>query len=348
MKIAIITPGGLTNFGERAIMLGTVYELRARHPKATIAIFGYEGLAGDDPRLHQELISLGVQFYPSIIHGQGRIAKLLRVAGLALLPRLFLPAKSYHFLRKAEVYAKGQESLTQDYGLVHFVDSVLEPLLVRRLNKRIILFGHSIGPVYKHHWFAAWAVKQFAKIYVRDSRSAAVLGALGYGPTRIERTQDLAYAAVARYAPKSATAKNHYLLVPNAAICTSPRLAEEYLRNVRQIIEKLLGQGKQIIIGSSVTADDWNSDYRLCRQLKKEYPKLQLKEYRYLHEFLADVKNARQVISSRLHPLIMATGVGTDVLALSRSPKVSGLLGDLGLQGTLVDPFKTIQMEQLP
>ncbi len=345
MRIAIITPGGLTNFGERAIMLGTVYELRAKHPKATIVIFGYEDLKDEDPRLFAELRAQGIVFYPSIIQGHSRLTKLLRVVGLALVPKLFLPAQSYSFLRKAEVYAKGQETLTQDYGLTHFVDSVLEPLLVSRLTRRITLFGHSIGPIYKHSWFARFAVNRFATIYVRDSRSEATLRDLGYGADRIKRTKDLAYAAVARYAPDAPSAKEHYLLVPNAAICTSPERTADYLHNVRHIIERLLAQGEKIIIGSSVTADDWNGDYRLCKQLKKEYPKLQLKEYRYLHEFLADVKNARQVISSRLHPLIMATGVGTDVLALSRSPKVAGLLGDLGLH--TVDPFTTLQSEQL-
>ncbi|HZM63769.1 MAG TPA: polysaccharide pyruvyl transferase family protein [Candidatus Saccharimonadales bacterium] len=346
MKLAIITPGGLTNFGERAIMLGTVYELRAQHPKAIIAIFGYEDLKSEDPHLFAELHSLGVVFYPSLITGHNRITKLLRVVSMAFLPRLFLPAKSYRFLRQAEVYAKGQESLTQDYGLTHFVDSVLEPLLVSRLTRRITLFGHSIGPVYKHAWFARWAVKRFARIWVRDSRSETALLNLSYDPTRIKRIKDLAYAAVARYAPALKSTKKHYLLVPNAAICTSPQRTDEYMTNLRQIITELLKQNAQVIVGSSVTADDWNSDYRLCRQLKKEFPKLVLKEYRYLQEFLADVKNARQVISSRLHPLIMATGIGTDVLALSRSPKVAGLLGDLGLQ--TVDPFKTLQLEQLP
>lgn len=346
MKIAIITPGGLTNFGERAIMLGTVYELHAQHPKATIAVFGYQDLKDEDPRLFAELRALGVVFYPLIIRGQSKLAKLFSVLGLALAPRLFLPSQSYHFLRKAEVYAKGQETLTQDYGLTHFFDSVLEPLLVSRLTRRIMLYGHSIGPVYKYERFARWAIKRFATIYVRDSRSEATLRGLGYNPANIERTKDLAYAAVARYAPNAPSTKEHYLLVPNAAICTSPERTAEYLHNVRQIIENLLTQDKEVIIGSSVTADDWNGDYRLCKQLKKEYPKLQLKEYRYLHEFLADVKNARRVISSRLHPLIMATGVGTDVLALSRSPKVAGLLGDLGLQ--TIDPFTTLQPEQLP
>ena len=246
------------------------------------------------------------------------------------------------------MYAKGQESLTQDYGLTHFVDSVLEPLLVRRITKQIILFGHSIGPVYKHRWFATWAVKQFSEVHVRDSGSEKTLRELGYNPKRIKRTKDLAYAAVARYkSDKAESQSGHYLLVPNAAICTTPKRTEQYLHNVRRIVETLLAQGKKVIIGSSVTADDWNGDYRLCKRLKNEYAKLTLKEYRQLHEFLHDVKNARQVISSRLHPLIMATGMGTNIVALSRSHKVTGLLGDLGLQTAVIDPFQTIDSEQL-
>lgn len=348
MKIAIITPGGISNFGERAIMLGTVYKLRELHSKATIAVFGYQELAQEDPRLHAELDSLGVTFYKPIIWGANRWVRLGRALGGAFMPRLFLPRDSYNFLKQAKVYAKGQESLTQDYGFVHFIDSVIEPLIVSRITKDITLLGHSIGPIYKHKWFSSLVVRRFSKIHVRDSHSKAVLKDLGYDERNVTLIKDLAYSAVDHYdLGKPGKQRGHYLLVPNAAICSTPQLANQYKQNLRRIVENLLQRNDEVIVGSSVIADDWNNDYQLCRQLKAEYNKIELREYHALDEFLRDVKSAKQVISSRLHPLIMATGLGTEVLALSRSHKVKGLLSDLGLQTNIVDPFQAIDRERL-
>jgi len=53
MKIAITNPGGITNFGERAIMLGTVYDLRSQYPNDEISIFGYQDLEKEDPKLYK-------------------------------------------------------------------------------------------------------------------------------------------------------------------------------------------------------------------------------------------------------------------------------------------------------
>lgn len=102
-----------------------------------------------------------------------------------------------------------------------------------------------------------------------------------------------------------------------------------------------------MVVGSSVSAGGWNNDYKLCQWLKDELAGLELRYYHQLHEFLLDVKHAKKVVSSRLHPLIMATGLGTNVLALSQSPKVRGLLGDLKLQTAIIDPFEQHQKTEL-
>ncbi len=347
-KLAIITPGGITNFGERAIMLGTVYRLRQEHPKDEIAIFGYQNLATEDPRLYAELMRQGVSFYPLIIQGKSRAAKVRRIIGLYLAPKLVLPKASYDYLKQATVYSKGQESFTQAYGLVHFVDSFLEQFLVSRITPEVIMLGHSIGPIKKYKWLASYAVKKLAKIYVRDSRSRQVLLDIGYSPDKIEQTKDLAYRAVAGYnLGEEVKSKDHYLIVPNAAICLTAEQTERYMTNLKSVIEALLKKGEHVIIGSSVLDKGWNNDYALCERLKADYAELKLKYYSHLHEFLLDVRGAKKVISSRLHPLIMATGLDTDVFALSNSHKVKGLLGDLGLELAISDPYEPIGETEL-
>lgn len=350
MKLAIINPGGITNFGERAIMLGTVYALRDEYPDAELAIFGYETLEAADPDLYRELKAYDVTFYPSISHGS-KFAKMFRAMGMWVAPRLFWPRQSYDYLKGARVYSKGQETLTENYGFVHFIDSVLEQLLVSRINNHVVLYGQSIGPIRQYHFLAKRILKRFAKVYVRDSRSLEVVKKLGYPESQTVQIKDLAYTAVDRYdlgvKPKP---QSHYLLIPNAAICTTAENEINYMANLRTAVEHLLAEGKKVIIGSSVTDGGWNNDYRLCEQLAEEYPMLELRHYKELRDLLIDIKNASRVVSSRLHPLIMATGLGTPVLALSNSQKVLGLLGDRGLGDHVIEPYellKEVSLEKL-
>ncbi len=344
-KLAIINPGGVTNFGERAIMLGTLYRLREQFPDAEIAIFGYETLETDDPDLYRELDTFGVRYFPSISYGS-KLTKALRAAGMWLAPSLVWPKESYEYLKDAIVYSKGQETLTENYGFVHFIDSVLEQLLVSRFNKNVILYGQSIGPVAKYTGLAKWILKHFAKIYVRDSKSLEVTKQLGYPESQTEQIKDLAYTAVDRYDLKTSfQPDSHYLIIPNAAICTTPENEAAYVANLRSVIELLLGSGKKVVISSSVTDKGWNNDYRLCEQLADEYGGLELRHYKELRDLLIDIKNAKRVISSRLHPLIMATGLDINVFALSRSHKVLGLLGDLNLSEYIVDPYQPLNQD---
>jgi|GEM_PF-2028557 len=347
MSIAIINPGGITNFGERAIMLGTVYQLRSQYPTEEITIFGYQDLQAEDLKLYDELTSLDVKFQKPIIEGSGKYNRILHAAGLLLSPRSFMDESSYEYLKSSKVFSKGQESFTQDYGLTHFIDSFLEQLIVSRFNRDITLLGHSIGPIYKYGSMSRKVLDRFAMIEVRDSRSYDLLLELGYPANKITQIKDLAYTAVNEYELDDPVSKGHYLIVPNAAICKNEQETESYISNLTVIITRLLERDEHVKIGSSVTSKDWNNDYKLCDVLKLKFDSLEMVHYKTLDEFLIDVKSARMVISSRLHPLIMATGLDTPVFALSKSHKIKGLLGDLGLKSSIVDPFDGISEEAL-
>jgi len=290
---------------------------------------------------------MDVQFRKLIIQGSGKYGRILHAASMLFAPEIFMDDATYLYLKDAKVFSKGQESFTQDYGLTHFIDSFLEQLIVSRFNRDITLLGHSIGPIYKYRTASRWVLNRFAEIRVRDSRSYDLLVDLGYPESKIMQVKDLAYKAVNEYQLDKPTSEGHYLIVPNAAICKTDQQTEDYMKNLKKVVERLLERNEHVKIGSSVTTDDWNNDYRLCDMLKANYDSIEMVRYKYLDEFLGDVKSARMVISSRLHPLIMATGLETPVFALSKSHKIKGLLGDLGLESAIVDPFENISDEAI-
>lgn len=347
MKIAIINPGGITNFGECAIMRGTVIKLKQRYPDAEIAIFGYKDLELADPALYKQLAEMGVSYYDLIIKGRNKASKALYSAAFFLAPYAVMPAESYEYLSEAKVFSKGQESFTQDYGIIHFIDSFLEQLLVSRITKDITLYGQSIGPVYKFRWITGRILKRMKAIDVRDSRSQKELLSLGYSAAQTQLIKDLAFSGVGEPVKQSERKNRHYLIVPNAAICLDADLKSKYLANLDAIIGKLLSSHEKVIVGSSVVASGWNDDYALCEGLKTKYPELELVHYKTLDDFLADVRLAKKVVSSRLHPLIMSSALAIDLLGLSKSHKVKGLLGDLKLESSIVHPFDPISEEDL-
>lgn len=343
MKISIINPGGVSNFGERAILVGTIYALHDKYPMAEIAVFGYENIQQDDQPMYELMQEFGVRTFPLIIAGNSLPSKIIRVASFMAAPKWTLGKVAYkHLAESSVIYAKGQESLTGSYGMVHLVDSILEPMLASRVNNEVVLYGHSIGPVkgQLQSFIAKAGLRRIKHVFVRDTLSEKALRNLGYPETKITLIKDLAYTAVNQIKELNVdVVPSHYLMIPNAAIIKTPADEARYMATLRTVIKELISRQEKVLLSSSVTATDWNNDYRLCRMLAADYPEVEVREYQTLNDLLLDIKRSKRVVSSRLHPLILATGLKVPVLALSNAPKVIGLLGDLEGGHPIFDPF---------
>jgi polysaccharide pyruvyl transferase WcaK-like protein len=352
VKLSIINPGGLDNFGERAILVGTIYDLKDKYPSSQIAIYGYETVAELDPPMYQMMQDNGVKLYPRLVSGAGMLGKAWHVASFIISAKRVMGSAAFEHLAHSEViYAKGQESLTSSYGHVHFIDSVLEPLMAQHVNKKVVLYGHSVGPVssWLDRQVARYTLKRLHHVYARDKLSQKTLEDLGYPADSITVIKDLAYTAIQRIPELQGKAKpQHYLVIPNAAILKDARDRERYLRTLRTLMDELKKRNEQVIIASSVTATGWNNDYDICQELASQYPEATLKRYTTLNELLLDIKSAKRVISSRLHPIIMATGMAVPILALSQAPKVAGVLSDfMGPGYELHHPFESTEGDLL-
>ncbi len=356
MKIIIINPGGVSNLGERAIMQGTMYYIKQTYPDAEVVIYGYKNIDDVDPRLYRELKKSvkKLTFRDELIKGSGKVNRAIYAIRLLLSPRSVLGDRGYEEIKGSDlVISKGQETLTENYGFVHYVDSILEQYIVSRMNRSIQLLGHSIGPVRKHKIIAKFVLRNFSRIEVRDNKSLNALLELGFPNTKTSQIKDMAYMGIDKYddLTKIDIRQNHCLIIPNAAILhgnESSKLA--YLDVLSSLIERCIALNKPVIIGSSVATNDWNDDYSICHELKKRYPIMSLREYGTLYDFLVDIRGSHLVISSRLHPLIMSNAQAKRLIAVSDSHKVHGLLGDVGLAESILSPFNrpdTSQIEML-
>jgi len=344
MNISIISLGGIDNFGERAILFGTIIELRKKYPSAKIAIHGYKNLKEKDHHLYNKLRENSICICESIINSKSLCSKICSIFSLFLKIRpRHLILEEYEYLKKADaIYSKGKESFTNSYGFKFFVDSFLGFYLVSRLNKNVILYGHSIGPfdTRLERFIVKHVCKKVKKIYVRDSESLKELKKIK-SDERVELIKDFAFKAVEAISTELCVEKKKQaIVVPNAALLKK-RYKDKtiYLENVGIIIKKLIDSERKVILLSSVIANDWNDDYQLCYYFKNKYPEVELRKHLSLVELLMDIKESEIIISSRLHPLILGYGLSVKLVALNANLKVKGIMKDLHLEKNIIDPF---------
>ncbi len=343
MKITIITLGGITNFGERAILMGTILDLKNKYPNSDISIYGYENLEKHDLHLHNLFSKNSVKVYPTVVTGKSKIMKSLKILGIFLFPSMVLGKDGYNLFKKSDlIVSKGQESLSSAYGFVHFVDSFLDFYLISRINKNIILYGQSIGPLHNklQRLIAKFVLRNIKNAYVRDSISENLLIELGYPKKNIFRVKDLAYKAIDYFKGYINDKKNNeVIIIPNRAILTDIDKKTVYIKNLLKISEKLIEKKINVVFTSTVTASDWNNDFEICNEIKKINNEVEIRHYETLEKVVMDLNSCNFLISSRLHPLIFATGLQKRVIALSDAKKIIGLLGDLELKESIFNPF---------
>jgi polysaccharide pyruvyl transferase WcaK-like protein len=350
MKIAIVSSGGVDNFGERAIMLGTLHYITDQYPGAQIGVFGYNNIAQEDPPLAKLMQANNVILLPMLLSGASRKDKLLSVGKAFVHPTLALSSIQKEFLTKSDIiYAKGQETLTENYGFIHFIDSIWDAYIASRLNKRVILLGHSIGPI-STTWGKAIAkhtLKKVSHVQVRDTKSRKELAELGYPEAQISQDKDMAYIAATRKSFPAQPHRKHILIIPNAALPKNASDEANYIENLRTITRTLLARKEVVLIGSSVTASDWNNDYRIANTLIEDFPSARLVKYSTLDELLEGIYNAKTVISSRLHPIILSDALNTPFIALTDARKVLSLIADAGKGERTLAPYQSVSEKEL-
>ncbi len=291
---------------------------------------------------------LNVTVEEPVVFGDSKAVKLLKVIGFHFSPSSVLGSERFSFIRSANlVVSKGQETLTGSYGIVHFVDSILEPYLVSRINPNTILYGHSIGPInnQKQKFLAKYFLKKISKIYTRDEQSRKLCVEL-YPANKIEVIQDLAYACIKSFLDEqehSRVSEDQVVIIPNMAIILDQEKKDVYIQNIRKIIAICKQKRLKIILTSSVLANDWNNDFALCEEIKGKDPQIEIKRFEGLKEFLQMMLESKTIISSRLHPIIFATGMKKPVIAVSSATKVIGLLADRQDDSLVIAPFEVVQ-----
>ncbi|MDR9392313.1 MAG: polysaccharide pyruvyl transferase family protein, partial [Trueperaceae bacterium] len=196
--------------------------------------------------------------------------------------------------------------------------------LARRLGKRVVVFGQSVGPLSPAGRRAVAQALAGVPILVRDAPSHALLAELGL-EAATGADPALRLASATRGTPGGVgggAADRPTLLIPRADVPGAEAAFVALARRVR-------ADGERVVVAALEAGADAAAAQRIAAAADAE-----VATWRDPWTAARDVAAARRVASVRLHGLILAAGAGVPHVGVGYDPKVAGFAAASG--GTVV------------
>jgi polysaccharide pyruvyl transferase CsaB len=187
--------------------------------------------------------------------------------------------------------------------------------LARRLGKRVIVFGQSVGPLSPAGERRVARALRGVPVAVRDGPSQRLLGRLGIPAALVADTALLLPKPVA-----GPGADAPVLLVPRGGY-------PEITGALGGLAERLHAEGVPLAGLALHPSEDEGALEQLARHAPLEH--LDAATFQQALEHLA---GARHVVSARLHGLILAARAGRPYSGVAYDPKVAAFLSESGLR----------------
>ncbi len=281
MKVLISGYYGYDNLGDEAILSALVSELRNYSYKVTV-------LSATPAKTRK-------------LHGTNTTH---RYWGL-------LPALLNH-----DALISGGGGLLQDKTSLlslHYYLGIIKS--AKRLGKRVVIYGQSIGPLSKKGKVMVANTLRGLPVAVRDKTSQDLLASLG---VEASLTAD---SALLLPIPTPVKCKSKILLIPRA----------NYSNFTRELIE--MGKAfkaENIPIAALVMHP--REDLQELNVLKENLPFLEVLKAETPKQALDHIAKVQYVISVRLHGLILAARARTPFRGMAYDPKVAAFLQEVGAE----------------
>lgn len=282
MRVVVSGYYGFGNLGDEALLAGIVAGLkRNRHQPVVLS---------HDPAASRAL------------HG---VPATGRLSGL-------MPA-----LLRADALLSGGGGLLQDRTSRRSLDYYLGVIrLAKRLGKRVVVYGQSLGPLSDEGMAATAAALRGVPLALRDEQSLELARAMGLSAVLVADAALLLEPASPPDQPTAATgAERPVVLIPRGG-------QEQLNEPLGALAVALAAEGVPLAVMSLHPAQDDEPAARL-QELVPGMPRLPAGTPA---EALAELGRARFVVSIRLHGNILAARAGVGFAGLSYDPKVRGFL----------------------
>lgn len=280
-----------------------------------VLLSGYYGFGnlGDEALLSGLITGLEARGHDvTVLSGAPHTTRALHGVRAAHRVRALVPALLQH-----DALVSGGGGLLQDKTSARSLRYYLGVLrLARRLGKRTVVYGQSVGPLSPAGGRAVARTLHTLPVAVRDEASRTLLRGLGVSSAL---TADAALLLPRPDATPSAGAP--VLLIPRGGF---PEATETLLG-----LALRLQQTGVPVAAMGVQADE---DAPPLAALSARVPGLTRLEAETPAEALAHVARSRSVVSVRLHGLVFAALAGRPFSALAYDPKVAAFMQETGGQ----------------
>lgn len=214
-------------------------------------------------------------------------------------------------IARADAVVSGGGGLLQDATSARSLRYYLAVVgLARRLGKRVVIYGQSLGPLSPAGRAAVARALAGLPLAVRDEASAALARTLGAHPALV------ADPALTLPAPaRAAATAGPVVLVPRGG---QDRLNQA----LAELGRSLAADGVPVVALALHPAEDDGALQRLVQAV----PSIAVRVVTDAASTMAAMVDARYVVSVRLHGCILAACVGVGFAGLSYDPKVRGFL----------------------
>lgn len=339
-----------TNLGDAAIAASTIQHIRSVNKDAGITLessfpensskyfkdINIVGRFFDISKLKIDEKTSGIPFLLNNL--STLVMTIIRIVWLFTSSRLGVRALMPQFLKRAadatKVLSIAGDSISERYA---FYLRFIEIDAISKVNKEIIIYSQSIGP-FSSNWSKKWAAKSLSRVKVilaRDQRTIELLEEYGVDTT-IERTADTAISLI----PKSTKRVKKYIKdnkLSNTTVAivmrtkTLSKLSDkEYSNYQDKIIDLIneLSKNKITAIFTGSIREDIAAAEELCEERKLDVDIVPLYEFTP-SEAKTILSTVGALISPRMHPVILATSVGTPAIGIVQEFKLSSFLNDI-------------------
>lgn len=249
------------------------------------------------------------------------------------LKNFFYPVLSEY--KKADmVLSLAGDSISMDYA---WYFRFYEIYLLRKMNKKIILYAQSIGP------FEGLSLKYAKKylsmvdaIFARDRKTVSLMEEYGV-KTAIYKTADVAIALEPKTNDTTDSVEMKYdtLDAVGFVIRTSKGNKydmgeyEIYKKGMAELVKYALGKKQKVLFIASIP-DDMKAAEDLTKENNFEIGVLRLYDY-MPSEVKTILSKFKVVISPRMHPIILASTMGVPVIGIGKEFKMFDFLKMLGI-----------------
>ena len=360
-KIAIINHGSRLHKGGTALLNSRITTLMRYFPDAEFTVFTYHPEVDYGPEA-KYIEGANIQFYevPFRVSLTPRnLSSTLRSIVNMLCCKISLARKPVmksisRYCDADVIISTGGDCLTEDYGLVSFLNHFTNLLLGVLLKKTVVLYAESIGP-FRRKWnriLARFLFNRVNLITLREGISKEYLQTLGVNRTPIYVTADSAFllepAPIHRtkeILKKEGIDENTRPIVGISVSKIISRYGlngfgtergkhDEYVKLMAEVANWLIEHFNATIVFIPHVMEPWGNDDRtvadeILKTIKNRKRAISIKNEYTAEEFKGIIGQCDLFVGARMHATIASASMLVPTILIAYSHKAYGIIGQM-------------------